>query len=122
MEKFLGERKEEAVRHLNDPGTFEAIAQVEGPAWVELQNALTSGDDHVNPNYYETSFQRAVDRLKEGKSSEIHGHGGMHHWLVGRDGVVRFLEQQAAGHDQEARKELLDRVRALGFDIHPSSD
>ncbi len=116
METSPAESKEAPhFRRLQDPGTFEAIAQIEGPAWVQKQEELAQG--HLAGGNYEGSFQQALDRAAKGKATTIIGL--LFKWLVARDGTIKFVAQQAKMGDQETQ-ELLERVRALGFDVHPS--
>ncbi len=117
LERPQAEQKEKRPRRLDDADTFQAIAQIEGPSWAQLQDDLAN--DRVSRSYYETSFQRALDLFAQSRPSEIHGAGGTHHYLVDRSGVIRFSRRQAERYDPAETEDILARVRSFGFEICP---
>lgn len=114
MEQFSGERKEkdpDRNLRLYPMVTIEAIAEVEGPAWLEQQERIQKGT--VSEGEYTTSLSNALERAQQGKESIIYGKGGIDRWQVKKDGTVAFLESYAESLEHVAK------ARELGFEIVP---
>lgn len=112
MEQVPG-RMEQSVRNLRDEPmlTVEAMAQVEGPVWLEEQERMEEGV--ASEGEWASSLAHALERLQAGKSAQVYGRGGINRWFVEKDGSVAFSEAHAEspGH--------IEKARALGFAIVP---
>ncbi len=112
MEQFPGEQKEQVpVMNLktNPEATIRAMAEVEGPEWFSVQDAMEKGVS--SEGEYATSLPNAIERLDTGAVSMVYGKGGVNRWYVGADGGVSFSESHAES------PEYIERARERGFVI-----
>ncbi len=89
--------------------TIRAIAEIEGPGWMEIQQKIQEGK--ANPAQHPNSVPMALERLAQGERSVIYGAYGMNRWLIDTDGSVVFSKMHAAS------ERSLAKARELGFEI-----
>jgi len=112
MERIPGQA-EQPTRNLRDEPmlTVEAMAQVEGPAWLEEQERIARGG--VSEGERDGSLEHALELLQAGRSAKIQGRGGINRWFVEKDGSVAFSESHSES------REHTEKARSLGFAIVP---
>jgi hypothetical protein len=113
MENAPQNQLEQPERNLKDEPmlTVEAMAAVEGPAWMAEQEAMENGA--VADGVWQTGLSYALERVTAGRTAEIYGRGGINRWFVEGDGSVSFSESHAES------PEHVQKARELGFPIVP---
>ncbi len=116
----------------NPMGTVEAIARIEGPAWLAHQQELSEEVSRIEPatrqdieRVAHESVVGAMEKLASRDMPENHprkiytinGRVG-HRYYVFSDGSVRFSARHESEQDTPERGEYLAMVRQLGFEIH----
>jgi hypothetical protein len=112
MEQLPIEQKEQMpARNLktHPEETIKAMAEVEGPAWFQIQIAAQEGK--LNASERAISIQQALENLEKGKRTTIYGAGGKNRWFVAPDGKVSFVGMNACSEQH------LEKARELGFEI-----
>ena len=125
------ERKEAQwkMNLLADPeAVISAMARIEGPAWLELQDRLgqrLADEGIVEPAAVEEtahdSVIAAMDHLRglgeidlqtpPHRIYTVYGNGGVNRWFIYSDGTVKFSESHAQS------PEHLAKAKELGFEI-----
>ena len=97
--------------------TIEAMAKVEGEAWLNDQKRSLAKKD------LDTTVYRALEKLKEAGDlsseeepfsiAEVYGGGGTSRWYVMTDGTVRF----SPFHDKVEPHSKTQKAQELGFEM-----
>jgi hypothetical protein len=92
--------------------TVRAIAEVEGPSWVHMQE---SGEQNVDAALEAIRYRMSVGPAEYDDPNPIaytiYGSGGMNRWYVFLDGTVKFSRSHAQSEEHIARAE------GFGFEI-----
>lgn len=89
--------------------TLRAIAEIEGPAW--LQDQATETTNTAREIFEHLRELDAETKQKASALFDLYGSGGRHRWIIRTDGTVEFSAHHAID------EEKINKARKLGFNI-----